>query len=81
MTLGQRVRQLERAGHGHAPAACLVYVESVATVYIWATAERMPLAEYDRRWPRHTPLKCYLDWAIVTDDWSHAPPPRSSADV
>ncbi len=84
MTLARRVRQLERVGHGHAPAACLVYAAGSATAYLSATGERLPLAEYDRRWPGHPVLKAYGDPRMVDPlvaDWSDAPTPRSSADV
>jgi hypothetical protein len=59
----------------------MVYAGGVSTAYLWQTGARLPLAEYDRRWPHHPTLKCYLDWGCVTDEWGEVPPPLSSADV
>ena len=85
MTLRHRVTKLELgAGFGLAPPACAVYEEGEPPMaYLWATEERLPLDEYDRRWPGHPTLKAYLGWFVIDglgDAWPDAPPPRSSAD-
>ncbi len=37
----------------------------MATVHIYATGERLPLAEYARRYPQHPPLKAYGNWIPI----------------
>ena len=82
MTLRQRLTKLEAgAGFGLAPPAVAIFADGKATAYLEATGERLPLAEYDARWPGHPILKAYTDWRMVdalNADWD-APPPRSSA--
>ena len=83
MSMRHRVARLEvGAGFGLAPPAIAIFADGQATAYIAAIGERLPLAEYDARWPGHPTLKAYTDWRMVdalNADWD-APPPRSSAD-
>ncbi len=70
--LNGRIRRLETREDSGAPHACAIYFpegsgwEPVAELY--ATGERLPLAEYARRWPRHPTLKAYL----AGEDGRHA---------
>ena len=67
MTLRRRVERLEvGASFGVAPQACAVYeADEPPMAYLCATGERLPLEEYDRRWPGHPTLKAYLGWWII----------------
>ncbi len=65
MGLDRRLKRLEAARVTDAPEACVVYEEGTATAYLYATSERMPWAEYARRWPEHPPLKAYLTWCML----------------
>lgn len=62
--LARRVLRLETRENRDAPSACIIYHPRGAgwwaEVEVYATRERMPLAEYERRWPRHPVLKAYL---------------------
>ena len=82
MTWLRRLERLEQ-GHTAAPAGCVVYVDGAATVVLRARGERLPLEEYQRRWPGHPTLKAYIEERManaLAADWSDAPAPRSSAD-
>ena len=80
-----RVRRLEARQDTGAPDACAVRYPPEAggrvEVYINGTGERMPLAEYEARWPHHRPLKYYGDPRMAQHpleaDWSDAPPPNN----
>ncbi len=71
--LNGRIRRLETREDTDAPHACAIYFpeelgrEPVAELY--TTGERLPLAEYERRWLRHPTLKAYLGdpdgWCIA----------------
>ncbi len=70
MNLIGRVQRLEGRQETGAPAAHAVWypVEGGyrVEVRINATDERMPLAEYEARWPHHPTLKAYLGEADGT---------------
>ncbi|CAA9546996.1 MAG: hypothetical protein AVDCRST_MAG88-486 [uncultured Thermomicrobiales bacterium] len=65
MGLDRRLKRLEEARVTDAPDACVVYEDGTATAYIYATGERMPWAEYARRWPDHPTPKAYLTWRLL----------------
>ena len=64
MNLPGRVRRLEAGQDLSASPACAIYARDGAgwraTAEIHATGERLPLAAYAARWPRHPTLKAYL---------------------
>ncbi len=63
-SLNGRVRRLEAREDTGAPHACAIWYPVAggwrAEVEIYATGGRLPLAEYERRWPQHPTLKAYL---------------------
>ncbi len=65
MGLDRRLKRLEEARITDAPDACVVYEDGMATVFIYATGERLPLEEYRRRWPDHPVLKAYITWRLL----------------
>ena len=64
MNLAARLRRLEQGQDTGVPEACVVHEDGTVTVYLYATGERLPLDEYQRRWPDHPVLKCYLSWRL-----------------
>ncbi len=61
MSIPRRIARLEERSQPRAPDASLViYQDRRAEVVIHATGERLPRAEYERRWPGQGPLKAYL---------------------